>query len=473
MIDSGPLVGPHGPPGNRWCELDVAGPADRPVEASISVIVPVRDAPVELARTLAALGEQRHLAGDVEVIVVDDASDPGVVVPDRVGDVEVRCVRQEADGRFGAGRARNAGARAARGEVLVFLDADVIADVEAVARTVRWVQACPHAVVTGMLSFVDVADLDAAAVAEAARSGRLAQVLSARGSDDQAWRERHLSRTHDLNVEALDLFRVVIGASMAIGRDLFDRVGGVRELGVRGIEDTELGYRCQNAGALFVVDRSALQWHQGRRFFDSAAAAAAKRAREPLMADLLPVRGMRPSPALSAHRVPGAVVELTEPDHAQGGAAASGRPPVGHDAARQLSIDSFAAVEGADVVFVVAGSSGRAGSDDLRLIDPSGPGHVGVEAFDLGAAPVVVRVRPGVRLHPGTISAVRARLDDTVGVLHVVAPDHAGDLVVAARRRALARAALVDDDPARHVEIAGALFGERWVPAEDVGIAAG
>jgi glycosyltransferase involved in cell wall biosynthesis len=62
---------------------------------------------------------------DLEVIVVDDASDdetPGVLAALASEDARVRVVRPDARG--GAGRARNAGAARAAGTVLAFLDDD-------------------------------------------------------------------------------------------------------------------------------------------------------------------------------------------------------------------------------------------------------------------------------------------------------------------------------------------------------------
>ncbi len=79
----------------------------------ISVVVPTRDRPAALARCLAALTRQRLGQTALEIVVVDDGG--GAAAP---GAQVVR-----AGGR-GPAAARNLGARAARGEVICFLDDD-------------------------------------------------------------------------------------------------------------------------------------------------------------------------------------------------------------------------------------------------------------------------------------------------------------------------------------------------------------
>jgi GT2 family glycosyltransferase len=82
----------------------------------ISVIIPARDAERELPATLAALAAQSAIA---EVIVVDNGSSDGTARAARAAGatvVELPLPRRAA--------ARNAGAAAARGEKLAFLDAD-------------------------------------------------------------------------------------------------------------------------------------------------------------------------------------------------------------------------------------------------------------------------------------------------------------------------------------------------------------
>jgi GT2 family glycosyltransferase len=91
---------------------------DRP--PGLSVIVPTVGRPRPLARCLAALAAQ-DVEAPFEIIVVDDApagSRRPVVAPHPVRVID--------GGGRGAAAARNAGARAARGDVLLFLDDDLV-----------------------------------------------------------------------------------------------------------------------------------------------------------------------------------------------------------------------------------------------------------------------------------------------------------------------------------------------------------
>ncbi|HET9947657.1 MAG TPA: glycosyltransferase family A protein [Longimicrobiales bacterium] len=91
-------------------------------EPFLSVVVPVHRAEHVLTDTLAALTASRLERGAWELVVVDDAS------PDRSAEVAARfadrVVRLEGP-PGGPARARNRGSEACRGEVLVFVDADV------------------------------------------------------------------------------------------------------------------------------------------------------------------------------------------------------------------------------------------------------------------------------------------------------------------------------------------------------------
>jgi glycosyltransferase involved in cell wall biosynthesis len=86
---------------------------------SLSVIVPAYNAEATLGRVLPVWKRPGH--GDCELIVVDDASTDGTAeTASRYADRVIRLAE-----RRGPAAARNAGALASRGDILLFVDADV------------------------------------------------------------------------------------------------------------------------------------------------------------------------------------------------------------------------------------------------------------------------------------------------------------------------------------------------------------
>jgi glycosyltransferase involved in cell wall biosynthesis len=89
-----------------------------------SIVVPTRDRPGALRACLEGIGALEY-AGEVEVIVADDGTEPVDAALDAVGRLEVEVVRI---GGAGPAVARNAGAARARGELVAFTDDDCAPD---------------------------------------------------------------------------------------------------------------------------------------------------------------------------------------------------------------------------------------------------------------------------------------------------------------------------------------------------------
>ena len=104
---------------------------------SVSFIIPAHNEEQLLGRTLSAIAAVvRSLKEPVEVIVVDDASTDGTVAiasAHRARVISVQCRHISA--------ARNAGARVANGEMLVFVDADTVVNSAAVRSAIAAMRA--------------------------------------------------------------------------------------------------------------------------------------------------------------------------------------------------------------------------------------------------------------------------------------------------------------------------------------------
>ena len=94
-----------------------------PAGPAVSVVIPVHDRAAGLAATLRAL-RAAGASGPVEVVVVDDATPDAGQVPDVVAASGTAAVVLRRDRRGGPAAARNTGWRAARADLVAFVDAD-------------------------------------------------------------------------------------------------------------------------------------------------------------------------------------------------------------------------------------------------------------------------------------------------------------------------------------------------------------
>ncbi len=202
---------------------------------AISVVVPVYNAAEYLRTCLEHLSRSNFT--DYECIVVDDGStDQSATVARSFG---ARVVA--AEGRRGPARARNLGAKEARGEILFFIDSDV-------------------AVYPGTLRRV---------YTDFQRDPALASVIGSYddspGSDDFMSQYRNLLHcfVHQTARRQACTFWSGCGA---IKRDIFFEFGGFDEgaYGRPAIEDIELGYRLSRAGQRMMLDRALLVKHLKR-----------------------------------------------------------------------------------------------------------------------------------------------------------------------------------------------------------------
>ena len=244
---------------NDWRSVDLASTTAFTPSEPVSVVVPYFEAPAALALTLAGLEAQTYPRDLFEVVIVDDGSQTPLAAPP--SPLCVRTVHQE-DRGYGLARARNTGVRAARFDIVVFLDADMITEAGWLEAHARWHHAVADALTLGFYARVSAAGLTAEMVRD--RTGSVDDLLANRDIDPP-WIERHMVRTEGFTSRHDDLFRAVSGGNLGIRRDFCHAVGGFDESFTRfGTEDVELGYRAYTRGGLLVPVPDAFAWHQGR-----------------------------------------------------------------------------------------------------------------------------------------------------------------------------------------------------------------
>jgi glycosyltransferase involved in cell wall biosynthesis len=194
------------------------GRRERPRPSRVSVVIPAYNAAATLAEQLEALAAQEY-DGDWEVVVADNRSTDGT--PDlarRYRDRFKALIVVDGGSRRGHSVPRNAGARAARGDLLAFCDAD---DVVAPGWLAALANAAIHYDVVGGW-------------------------LDARPLNDDATRSWH----HPWPRDRLRswLLPSAVSANLAIWADVLWDLGGWSAEYEAGGEDSELSWRAQLAG---------------------------------------------------------------------------------------------------------------------------------------------------------------------------------------------------------------------------------
>lgn len=198
-----------------------------------SVVIPARNAEGFIAETLASLRAQE--AGEFEAIVIDDGSeDDTAMIVERVAaeDPRFRLITGSAKG---VSTARNAGLEAARGEIVLFLDADDLLRPDALRRF-----ASALAGATGSVAALG-------GVARIAADGRPLP-----GRDN-----RELARGADPLAALLAKNFIVNGGALAIRREAAAAAGGYDPAIAYG-EDWEFWCRLLELGPIVIVPGSAV-----------------------------------------------------------------------------------------------------------------------------------------------------------------------------------------------------------------------
>jgi glycosyltransferase involved in cell wall biosynthesis len=259
----------------------------------VSVVIRSKDESPRLRLTLASLARQTLPA---EIVVVDDGSadDTPAIIAEAAKRLRLTAVRHAAPlGRSGAA---NAGARAAQGDVLIFMDGDTLASPELVARhgAVHSKHACAagrgetwHLRGTRFLRDPETgepwphnaAQISKLATAELSRM----RVTLDQVTDDFSSIERRAEkgiypgtgprRLYELEMDALThhpdctvLWAAASGSNFSVRRDAFLEVGGFDErLDIN--EHRELALKLCQAGARMVPVEGARSYHLTHRSF--------------------------------------------------------------------------------------------------------------------------------------------------------------------------------------------------------------
>ncbi len=223
------------------------------VTPTVSVVVATYRRPEQLRRTIEALRQQSYPAAAYEVVVVDDGNEPvtrQVAEAFRGGPQTVAYISQP---HQGAAAARNAGARASRGEVLLFVDDDIVLQPDAFGRYVAALQRFAPCCVNGHWEFAS--DL----VEELRRTPFGLYRL-----DIEDWVRQGLRMTPiDERFSEVEL---LTACNLAVPAKDFWRIGAFDpSFPYAGYEDQEFSIRARELGYRLVYDRDLVCLHDDRR----------------------------------------------------------------------------------------------------------------------------------------------------------------------------------------------------------------
>ncbi|QFY06728.1 glycosyltransferase [Nonomuraea phyllanthi] len=434
---------------------------------AVTVVIPAHDRQDTLDLTLAALSAQSYPEHLVDVIVVDDGSATPLRLPELVP-ARTKLISSPPGG-WGRAWAVQAGLDAATGEVVLVLDADMVPHRRHLEAQLRWHHLAPYVVALGWIDFTAATDLPTQERVRRALERGEEDALFPLSPHRHDWAEQIIADHDGLRHAPSSLAtRVHVGATASYPAALLRSIGGM-DTSLVLAEDTELGYRLTQAGAVFVPDPESRAWHVGlptamREF------AALKRYNDPYVADRVPYRRYLRTDPGRQWLVPyvGATV------------------PAGSYEDVRATVDALLAGSVQDVRVTVPGPwhaltgerrSPLADPDlDLRLIqanfahDPrvhlTGPLE-GTPPFRLSVPPGWVPSRDTVErlidhMEAADLGAVCVALEETAEGVTVARLDR-----TAARSRA-ALVAAPDDD---RDDLIDALFGLEWVDGESWGFA--
>ena len=196
----------------------------------VSLVIPTYNRAASLRRLLRSLTRIRQPAGGLEIIVVNDGSTDNT--SGVVAEAGVTCITQSNVGRT---RARDRGWRSSLGEVVVFLDDDVVPEMDAIDHMVRGLETADG---------VGARIMPMSTTLLVQHYMHLDGIVSHYIAGDRAlW---------------------LVTAAAAFRRDALERVGGFDLAFHQAGEDVDLTLRMAEAGSVLRVDPRAVVYHDHR-----------------------------------------------------------------------------------------------------------------------------------------------------------------------------------------------------------------
>ena len=441
---------------------------------TVSVIVPAYNCQSKLNLALAGLSRQTYPHHLMEVVVVDDGSEPKLELPE-VTPPNCRLLRvSDHSSEWGRANALNIGVEHSDGEILHWLDADIIPFPEHVAAQARWHHVAPDVVTLGYKRFVQQGSTTPEEILARCAAGTLDTLFPPEVTAPHDYVEGLIEATDQLRQADPLMFRAHVGATSSLRRELCRAAGGL-DPGLKLGEDTELGHRLVQQGAVFVPEPQAQSWHMGPSHMMTLGAQL-RRHNQPFLAErMAQARWLRRTPG-RIWAVP-LVVAVVE---------AAGQPLE----LVRACVDRLLASDEADLRVRLVGDWGRLSQErrpiladpdlDLRLIAESYRADPRVELVTeapvtVFPSPFLLKVPPQLGVGRATVSRLLAEADQSqAGLLRLLAPGAGSGLTPPAlelwRTAAVSRAMRHRRPGETLTEVVSEVYGSWWLTGDGVGV---
>jgi glycosyltransferase involved in cell wall biosynthesis len=451
---------------NDWSSVAVPALNRWRPSMTVTVVIPAYQCQDTVDLALASLSRQTYPAELLDVIVVDDGSEPPLRLPE-IRPKRTTLLRPSTG--WGKANAQRAGVEQSAGDILLLLDADMVVYPEHVAAHARWHHAIPYCVTLGSKRFVDPPWPSSEAVVQAWERGTPDDLFGGRTGERHEYVERYVAQTSQLRTADHLAFRIHVGATVGLRRGLYDLAGGP-DPALRFGNDTEFGYRLAQSGAVFVPETLARSWHLGATHVMRAQEQIA-RYRMAFLADLVPYPRHWRKVGGTSWTVPLVEVALTVRDE-----------PLERVRA---AVDSILRGTDSDVRVNLIGPWDRLNPDrvpaltdpqlDLRLIAATYRGEARVRLIteplpSAFPSPYLLEMSASHGLVSDSIQRLIALADHhQVGAVQVEASDGGGDVLLW-RTAAVGRAGWVRAAGESLLDAVAATYGVRRVTSTSVGV---
>ena len=244
---------------NRWRDVfDGTVPDGWQPTLKVSVVTAAYNS-ATLPLTLASLAAQDYPEDLLEVVVIDDGSDPAVEIG-KFAPKNTRLIRVEEG--WGRSNALHIGIEATDGDIIYWVDSDMILFSDNVREHAKWAHFIPEAATIGHKGFVEEWDFTPEQVFEDVRSDEIRKYYDL-DALHRHWSLEIFAKTDDLNNSGGRNYATHMGACATVTRKVYDRTFG-QDPDLKLGDDTEIAYQIWQRGAVFIPVQSAQTYHLGR-----------------------------------------------------------------------------------------------------------------------------------------------------------------------------------------------------------------